>query len=179
MTRSIRLDGDPGSVRRREWSPGRDDLEALADQLFYEVQMTFFLADQLAAPTGTRVDLSLRNAQIEAFSFHLQQLVEFFWGERRRSATERDAFAADFFPGGEWARLRPERPRILDSAIGLGESRLTYDDVWTEPVTHVWEAVSQAYALAPVVHRFVETVNRSHFDPGYLLGMKNCASLAA
>ena len=166
-------------MRKREWTPDRADRQALAEHLFYEVQMTFFLADQLAAPTGSRVDLSLRNAQIEAFSVHLDQLVGFFWGERRRTGSDRDAFAADFYPAGEWAAIRPERPRILAHVAGLREARLSHDRTWREPLEHVWEAVSQAYALAPVVATFIDTVDRSVFAPDYLAGMRSWLAQAA
>lgn len=41
-----------------------------------------------------------------------------------------DALAADYFPPGEWARLRPERPQILNDAlrrrVGWGVAHLTY-----------------------------------------------------
>jgi hypothetical protein len=164
-------------VRKRDWSPERPDRELLTEHLFYEVQMTFFLAGRLAAPVSSRVDVSLRNAQIEAFTVHLGQLVEFFWEERRRRGNERVPFAADYFRDGEWARLRPARPVILERASAAGIARLGYYHAWAPPADRVWDLVSQAFALAPVVKRFADKVDQTQFTPGYVGGMKICAEM--
>lgn len=166
--------GDPPAVRRKRWTPAAPDRQSLTERLFYEVQMTFFLAGQLQAQAGSRVDLSLRNAQIEALALHLRQLVDFFWGERPRSGTERDAFAADYFREGDWGRIRPQRPAILEKAL-VGSTRLSYDEAWARPVDEVWDVVSQVFALAPVVKRFADAVDHSQFVAGYVHGMRICA----
>jgi hypothetical protein len=169
--------------KRRPWEPTAEDRQALTEHLFYEVQMTFFLAGQLDAPTASRMDVSLRNAQVEAFTLHLGQLVDFFWGESQRFGARRDAYAADYFAPGEWARLRPGRPSILEKALrdraGWNITHLTYDRQTFRPVDHVWDAVSQAFALAPVVKKFIATVDHSQFTPGYVNGMKICLEMFA
>ncbi len=143
--------------------------------------MTFFLAGQIQATAGSRVDLSLRNAQIEAFALHQRQLIDFFWGERARSGDDRAAFAADFFGEGQWARMRPELPALLEKALepGVGITRLTYDRAWARPADNVWDVVSQAFALVPVVKCFADAVDRAQFLPGYVNGMRICAETFA
>lgn len=136
--------------------------------------MAFFLAGQLDAPTGSRLDLSMRNAQVEALALHLRQLTEFFWGEPDRERDGRYAYAADYFPSGEWLRLRPELPAVLVPA-GPAFPRLSYEDGWAPPVDKVWDLVTQAFALAPVVVRFAETVDHAQFTSGYVNGMRICA----
>lgn len=138
--------------------------------------MTFFLAAQLDTPTGSRLDVSLRNAQVEAFTLHLRQLTEFFWGEPARDREQRYAYAADYFPDGEWARLRPELPSVL-VADGPAFARLSFTDAWQRPADKVWDLVTQAFALAPVVTRFADTVDHSQFTEGYVNGMRICAEI--
>jgi hypothetical protein len=178
----VRLPRHARPVRRtKRWEPAATDRELLTEHLFYEIQMTFFLAGQINSQAGSRVDISLLNGQIEAFDMHLVQLLEFFWRERQRTGAHRDAFAADYFEDGEWARLRPELPPILEKALrqhgSWGTTSLTYDRAWVRPVDKVWDVVTQAFALATVVERFVATVDHSQFTPGYANGMRMCAEV--
>jgi hypothetical protein len=57
--------------RPAPWFPSDDDLRMLTEHLFYEVQMTFFLARVLAAGDGMG-DISQRNAELEAFTVHVR-----------------------------------------------------------------------------------------------------------
>jgi hypothetical protein len=166
--------------KKREWRPSAAERERLTEHLFHEVQMTFFLAAQIGAPTGSRLDVSLRNAQIEAFTSHLRQVSEFFWGDppSPKERHEREAFAADYFPDGEWARLRPELPTIIAKTVGAPDgSRLTYSNAWVRPADLLWDVVTQAFALAPIVMRFADTVDRAQFTAGYVNGMRVCAEM--
>jgi hypothetical protein len=166
--------------KKREWRPSAAERERLTEHLFHEVQMTFFLASQLAAPTGSRIDVSARNAQIEAFTFHLRELSEFFWGDPPppRDRKERQAFASDYFPDGEWVQLRPELPAIIAKTVGAPDgARLSYSDTWVRPADLLWDVVTQAFALAPIVMRFADTVDRSQFTAGYVNGMRVCAEM--
>ena len=117
--------------------------------------MTFFLAGRLIDTQGTVLDWSARNAEIESFTIHVRQLIDFFWGEQPQTESKRDAFAADYFDAGEWPRLRPERPEVLSKAVrkkvGWGIAHLTYDRAWSTPADKHWPVVDPASALAPVV----------------------------
>jgi hypothetical protein len=166
--------------KKKEWRPSAAQLERLTEHLFHEIQMTFFLAAELSAPTGSRLDVSLRNAQIEAFTLHLNSLCEFFWGDPPPAVDryERDAFAADYFPDGDWARYRPELPQIIAKSVGAPETaRLTYSNAWGRPADLLWDVVPQAFALAPVVMLFADAVDHAQFTPGYAHGMKLCAEM--
>lgn len=172
----------PRRVRRKkkEWRPSAAQRERLTEHLFHEIQMTFFLAAELSAPTGARLDVSLRNAQIEAFTLHLRSLSRFFWGDPPAPIDryERDAFAADYFAEGEWSRHRPELPSIIAKSVGAPDiSGLTYSNAWVRPAELVWDVVPQAFALAPVVMRFADAVDHEQFTPGYVHGMKLCAEM--
>jgi hypothetical protein len=97
-------------MKRERFTPTADDLRLLSEHLFYEVQMTFYLAYHLPTTMGTVLDPLARNAEIEAFTIHLRQLVDFLWGVRSERSGH-DAFAADYFAPGEWARLSARPPR--------------------------------------------------------------------
>ena len=165
-------------AQKESWTPSAEDRRMLTEHLFYEVQMTFDLARRLTMGAGTHPDLTLWNAQIEAFTLHLRQLIDFFWCERERFKSG-DAFAADYFDEGEWATLRPARPAILDSAlkrkVGWGVAHLTYERAWVTPADKHWDVQNLARALAPAVVRFVDDVDHAQFGPGFVNGMKTCA----
>jgi hypothetical protein len=163
-------------VRRKRWTPDATDRQGLTEHLFYEVQMTFFLAGQLDTPTGSRLDVSLRNAQVEALTLHLRQLIEFVFGDPGRERERRYAYASDYFPEGEWERLRPALPSVL-APEGPGFPRLSYEHAWTRPADNVWDLVTQAFALAPMVMRFADTVDHAEFTAGYVNGMRICAEM--
>jgi hypothetical protein len=160
--------------KRPPFTPSDDDLRQLTEHLFYEVQMTFFLAAVLVKaqrqPPPAAANQFLINVHVEAFTMHLRQLIDFLWGERSaRSGT--NAFAADYFAPGEWAKLRPERPEILSEAIrrkvGWGVVHLTYERAWSTPLDKQWDFDRLARGLAPAVICFVDNVDRAKLDREY------------
>jgi hypothetical protein len=60
-------------------TPASQELLALSEHLFYEVQMTFSLATFLAEAQGAVSNQISRNAEIEAFTIHVRQLIDFLW----------------------------------------------------------------------------------------------------
>ncbi len=136
--------------------------------------MTFFLAGQLDTPVTSRVDASMRNAQIEALVIHLRNLVRFFWGER--APDERHALAADYYAPGQWERIRPERPSVFNR-LPPAHMPLQFERRWTSPAERVWDVVTQAHGLVPIVTRFTETVDPNMLAPGYGNGMRVCAQM--
>jgi hypothetical protein len=86
------------------FTPSADELRLLTEHLYYEIQMTFDLADVLvfATPPVRPLDQLVRNALLEAFTIHVRQLIDFFWSKRSsgRTVTLRDAYAADYFEPG-------------------------------------------------------------------------------
>lgn len=156
-------------TKAKPWSPSADDLRALSEHLYYEVQMTFLLADWLVHTQGAVLNQTARNAEVEAFTIHVRQLIDFLWMEQPQDSKKRDAFAADYFAPGEWDKLRPSRPAVLDSAlrrkVGWGVAHLTYDRAWSTPQDKQWQPVALCCALAPAVACFADNVDPARFDP--------------
>jgi hypothetical protein len=155
--------------KAKPWSPNADDLRALTEHLYYEVQMTFALGAWLVHSQGTVLNQTARNAEVEAFTIHARQLIDFLWMEQPQDEKRRNAFAADYFARGEWARLRPERPAVLSAAlrrkVGWGVAHLTYDRAWSTEQDKQWPPVVLGCALAPAVVRFADNVDPTKFDP--------------
>jgi len=143
----------------------------LTEHLFYEVQMTFYLAWLLPNTQGTVLDPLARNAQIEAFTIHLRQLIEFLWRDRDRDARKGDAFAGDYFAPGEWANLRPERPAILSAAVhqkvGWGVAHLTCGRANSTEQDKQWNIAALASALPPAIICFTDNVDSAKLDPSW------------
>jgi hypothetical protein len=85
------------------------ELRAISDDLLYELQMLFQVADALrddiqgdapgAMPWATRM------ACIEAFVIHARVLRAFLWDPPRKGFPD-DALAVDFFDDGVWEAIR-------------------------------------------------------------------------
>jgi hypothetical protein len=159
-------------VKREPSTPSAKDLRSLSEHLFYEVQMTFGLATYLVSTPGTVTNLVTRNAEIEAFTIHVRQLIDFLWKDRPEGSASTDAYAADYFAPGEWAKLRPERPAILNNAlrrkVGWGVAHLTYDRARSTFDDKQWNPVALAGALAPAVICFADTVEPSKLAAEHL-----------
>jgi hypothetical protein len=153
-------------------TPASQELLALSEHLFYEVQMTFSLATFLAEAQGAVSNQISRNAEIEAFTIHVRQLIDFLWNDPPKRAASTDAFAADYFPPGDWAKIRPERPEILNSAlrrkVGWGVAHLTYDRARSTFRDKQWDALALGRALAPAVMLFAENVDPGKLEPPHL-----------
>lgn len=152
-------------VKREPSTSSAEDLRSLSEHLFYEVQMTFGLATYLVSTRGTVTNLVTRNAEIEAFTIHVRQLIDFLWKDRPEGSASTDAYAADYFAPGEWAKIRPERPAILNNAlrrkVGWGVAHLTYDRARSTFDDKQWDPVALAGALAPAVICFADNVDPS------------------
>jgi len=156
-------------TKAKPWAPNADDLRALTEHLYYEVQMTFGLGAWLVHSQGTVLNQTARNAEVEAFTIHVRQLIDFLWMEQPQDSKKRDAFAADYFAPGEWDKLRPARPQILEPAlrrkVGWGVAHLTYDRAWSTPQDKQWNPVALGCALAPAVVCFADNVDPAKLDP--------------
>jgi hypothetical protein len=154
--------------------PKADEIRQLSEQVEYEVTMTFALIDQLLGPRYWDQQVAL-NALIEAFTLHVRQLIGFLWPDRPR---EGDMLAADYFEPGEWERLRPKRPQVIDKAlcdkIGWGVAHMTYGRARGTPEDKQWPFLRIGQALAPAVLCFLENVDQSKFDPGHYERMRDC-----
>lgn len=151
----------------------------LSEHLVYEVEMMFFLAERLTRTAGTVSDWSVRNAEVEALALHVRQLIDFFWGTWNRTEDKRDAFAADFFDAGEWARICPARPDVLGpplkKKVGWGVAHLTYERAWSRPEDKQWPTIKIAQALAPAVLCFAQSVEPTKLGQGAVDRMVRCA----
>ena len=159
----------------KPFTPTADDLRLLSEHLCYELQMTFSLAAGLESTAGTVFDQWVRNARIEALTMHVRQTIDFLWGDRSNRRA-RDAYAADYFAPGEWARLRPARPAILSEAlrskVGWGVAHLTYRRARVTPQEKQWDVIGIARGLAPAVRCFADSVDPAKLDPAFVAAIK-------
>jgi hypothetical protein len=163
-------------MKRQPWTPSEDDLRLLSEHLHYEVMMTFGLARFLVETQGTVLNQLMRNAEIEAFTIHVRQLIDFLWTDRSERPTSTDAFASDYFAPREWAKLRPERPTILSDAlhrkVGWGVAHLTYGRARSTLQDKQWNPIALAQALGPAVICFADNVDRGRLEAKYLDDIK-------
>jgi hypothetical protein len=152
------------------YTPTEAERYQLSEHLQYDIQMTFDLAHVLnlrfQTPPATALDLLVNNALVESFVARARSLVEFFWHDRRK---QEDALAADYFPPGEWKRMRPARPqrlgRLVTAKVGWGAMHLTYRRARSTPADKQWMGVEMCAALEPTVRLFIDNVDASQFDP--------------
>jgi hypothetical protein len=152
------------AVLMEDPEPKADEIRQLSEHLRYEVTMTFALIDQLLGPRYWDQQVAL-NALIEAFTLHVRQLIGFLWPERVR---EGDELAADYFEPGEWERLRPERPEVINEAqyrkISWGVAHLTSRRARGAPEDMQWPFLEIGQALAPALLCFLDNVDRSKLE---------------
>jgi hypothetical protein len=145
--------------------PKADEIRKLSEHLRYEVTMTFALIDQLLGPRYWDQQVAL-NALIEAFTLHVRQLIGFLWPEHVR---EGDALAAHYFAPGQWERLCPERPGVIDAGlfnkIGWGVAHLTYGRARGTSKDKQWAFLQIGQALAPALRCFLDNVDPSKLEP--------------
>jgi hypothetical protein len=163
-------------VKQRR-TPSSDEIRQLSEHLSYEVEMTFGLIELLLGSMfwDPRWRLAL-NAQVESFTIHVRQLIAFFWNDDPRKG---DAIAADYFSPGEWERLRPKQPPVIDDAvyrkIGWGVAHLTYGRARSTVEDKQWAFVEIGQALVPAVLCFLDNVDRSKLEPEQYNLMRVCA----
>jgi hypothetical protein len=163
-------------MTRQPFTPSTQDIRLLSEHLYYEMEMTFRLALGLAMTRGTVRNQTERNALLEAFTIHVRQMIDFLWGDRSEKPSSTDAFAADYFAPGEWAKLRPGRPAILDTTlwrkVGWGVAHLTYRRGRVTLQEKRWDTIALARALAPAVICFAENVDPAKLEPQHLSLLK-------
>jgi hypothetical protein len=163
-------------MKNQPGTPSAADLRLLSEHLQYEVMMTFGLARFLVETQGTVLNQLMSNAEIEAFTIHVRQLIDFLWTDRPAPSKSTDAFASDYFALGEWAKLRPERPAILNEAlrrkVGWGVAHLTYDRAHSTVQDKQWQPIALAQALAPAVICFVDNVDAGKLEARYLADLR-------
>ncbi len=103
-------------------SPTLSDSDLLAysgEHVAYEIWMFFSLArllgdGQIKIMGHSDADAKLlNNALIEAFVLHLRNIIDFIYEDKR---WETDIVAANYFPPGEWTRLRGDVNPVLEKA---------------------------------------------------------------
>jgi hypothetical protein len=149
----------------------------LSEHLFYEIEMTFSLAALLVSTQGRGFDQVTHNARVETFPIHVRQLINFLWVEKPRYGKPCPLFASDYFAPGEWVKIRPERPDVLNEAlrhkIGWGVAHLTYNRAWSTEHDKQWKPIPLACALAPAVICFADNVDHAKLNPKWpVAGMK-------
>ena len=159
-------------MKRAPFTPTADDLRVLSEHLQYDIQRSFALAHVLdlreqhfQTHTPTLLDTFEHHAILESFLVRTRSVVEFLWHDRRKG---QDFLAADYFPPGEWKRMRANRPqqlnRLVTERIGWGGMHLTYRRARATPADKQWVPIRMCAALEPTVRLFIEKVDASQFE---------------
>lgn len=99
-----------------------ENLHEASNWLLYEIWMLKGLAD--AIETGQSHNKGvLSNAVVEAFLMHARVLHDFFY---KSPIKDDDVVAGHFFPDGDWERIRPEKPTILNTKKTAIDKRLAH-----------------------------------------------------
>lgn len=136
----------------------KDELVGVSDHLFYEFLMFINTVEEMQSgkyPQGTTVS----NVLIEAFTIHIRILLDFLYGNKKKSD---DVIAGDFFPNEkEWLKNRPEMPINLTNVkkrVGKEVAHLTYSRLKVTPDTKSWPFVDIAKDMIKVFDKFLEKV---------------------
>lgn len=156
-----------------------DLLAYSGEHVKYEVWMFFSLARLLGdgqikimAPSDADVRL-LYNALIEAFVLHLRNLKDFIY-EDEDKRWETDIVAADFFPPGEWIRLRGDITPVLKKAGKRADqeiAHLTTARIAGGPSGKIWDFSGLAKEIRPLLHLMVDNALPSRLSPKVALAL--------
>lgn len=125
--------------------------------------MLFRLADRLRAHVDGKEPLpwDLEMACIEAFALHARVLIEFLWHDPQPNARfPDDAFAADYFQAGEWAKLRAlvQDSQLAGVKVRTGREVAHLSYARTESEASDWPFDSLAGVFGRAFRLFLENV---------------------
>lgn len=144
------------------------ELQKLSEHVLYETQMLFRLADRLRAHVDGQAPFAsweVEMACIESFALHMRVLKEFLWGDSNPDRFPDDARAVDFFPSGEWEKLRERAQRSeldgLPERMGYEVAHLSYKRTQM-PEAREWHFDLIASAIGRAFRLFLEHVPPNH-----------------
>lgn len=156
-----------------------DLLAYSGEHVAYEIWMFFSLARllgegqiEITAPTDADARL-LYNALIEAFVLHLRNLIDFIYEGKR---WETDIVASDFFPPGEWTRLRGDITPVLIKAAERANkeiAHLTTARIASTPPEKSWDFQSLAIEIRPLLRRMVDNALPERLSPNVAMAIGN------
>ena len=133
-----------------------DELKRVSHHLHYELWMLSETANALSSgisERGWRL-----NSLLETFVLHVRAVSDFFYAERKK---EDDVLAADFFPDGRWASLRPNETDLLKRARNRAHKEivhLTYERLNVTPETKPWPFLEIVRDVDSVLRVFLENI---------------------
>jgi hypothetical protein len=143
----------------------RGDRRAISEQLLFELQQMFLMADRLRRHVSCEYVLpdDVKTACIESLVIHVRSLEEFIWGNPDDEHPH-DALASDFFPDGEWEETRK---RIQNSSLrkvapraGREVAHLSYRRLGGPEEARQWQFDVIACVIGVALRLFLDGVPR-------------------
>jgi hypothetical protein len=141
------------------------------EHVFYEVDHFFWLAELWGSPSfgltaPSVADMArLKNVLIEGSVVHLRNIIEFLYPVRPQST---DVVAADFFPPGDWNKIRPAISSSLEDArirANKEIAHLTTDRMAGTPPAKNWDFVGLADEIRPLLQLMSSQAQSTRLGP--------------
>ena len=149
-----------------------DELRALSEDLLYEAQMLFGTADRLRRHVHEiePLPVDLLDSCLESFAIHARLLDQFFWKDPKPGFPD-DAFAADYFPAGEWAKTRTnvQRSKLdgISKRTGHEIAHLSYKRIHIAAEAREWEFDVIAGVIGYAFRLFLADVSSDLLTDGF------------
>jgi len=154
------------------------------EHVWYETHMFFQAAAAMLSGTALHSPSAellflVRNATVEAFGFHLRNLLDFFRPDRKEPR-DTDVLAADFFDGKRLPGDFPELSPLAVSARARANkelAHLTTERKRASDPERAWPVKELREEMLGLVKHFVQSASPSKLDSGYITQVKQLLNL--
>jgi hypothetical protein len=150
----------------------RGDHQAISEQLLFELQMMFLMADRLRRHLSGEFVLpdDIKTACIESLVIHVRSLEEFIWGDPQ-DGHPHDALASDFFADGEWeeTRKRIQSSSLRKVAVRAGRevAHLSYRRLGMTEEARRWQFDVIPCVIGVALRLFLDGASREDLCEGF------------
>ena len=154
------------------------------EHVWYETHMFFQAAAAMLSGTALQSPSAgllflIRNATVEAFGFHLRNLLDFFRPDRKKPR-DTDVLAADFFDD---KRLPDDFPELSPLAVfarvraNKELAHLTTERKKPSDAAKAWPVKELREEMLGLVKHFVQGASPSKLDSGYITRVQQVLNL--